>query len=248
MLVLMTDFGPTGPYMGQMQAVLYREAPGVPVVTLFNDAPRCNPRASAYLLAAYTNECPAGSVFLAVVDPGVGTTARRPVMLQADGRWYVGPDNGLFELVRRRATTCRCWEITWRPSHLSASFHGRDLFAPVAARLARGETPPGESMACSHNDWPDDLAEVIYVDHFGNAMTGLRAATVAPATLISAGGRQLCYARTFGAVAPGAAFWYENANGLIELAVNQGSAAQQLGLAIGARIRLDNDRARGSPE
>jgi S-adenosylmethionine hydrolase len=243
MLVLMTDFGPTGPYMGQMQAVLYRGAPGVPVVTLFNDAPRCNPRASAYLLAAYAGEFPAGTVFVAVVDPGVGTTTRCPLMLEADGRWYVGPDNGMFELVKRRATDCRCWEIRWQPPRLSVSFHGRDLFAPVAARLARGEMPPGKPLDCLRNDWPDDLAEVIYVDHFGNVMTGLRAATVSPDTLISVGGWQLHHARTFGAVAPGAAFWYENANGLIELAVNQGSAAQQLGLAIGAAIHLVNNRA-----
>jgi len=238
MLVLMTDFGPTGPYMGQMQAVLYREAPGVPVVTLFSDAPLCNPRASAYLLAAYAAEFPVGTVFLAVVDPGVGTATRRPVVVQADGRWFVGPDNGLFELVRRRAATCNCWEILWRPPHLSASFHGRDLFAPVAARLARGEPPPGEMVECSWHGWPDDLAEVIYIDHFGNAMTGIRAASVPSGGVIEVAGRQLPHAVTFGAVAPGEVFWYENANGLIELAVNQGSAAQQLGLTIGTPLRL----------
>lgn len=238
MLALMTDFGPAGPYMGQMQAVLYREAPGVPVVTLFSDAPRCNPRASAYLLAAYAGEFPVGTVFVAVVDPGVGTVARRALMLEADGRWYVGPDNGLFELVRRRATTCHCWEISWQPLCLSASFHGRDLFAPVAARLARGEMPPGESVDCLHNDWPDDLAEVIYVDYFGNAVTGLRAAAVPAEAIIAVVGWRLHHARTFGAVAPGVVFWYENANGLVELAVNQGSAAQQLGLAIGTPLRL----------
>lgn len=243
MLVLMTDFGPTGPYVGQMQAVLYREAPGVPVVELFNDVPRCNPRAAAYLLAAYANEFPPGSVFLAVVDPGVGTAQRRPIMLQADGRWFVGPDNGLFALVARRAAACRCWEITWQPPRLSASFHGRDLFAPVAARLARGEAPPGREVACLRQDWPDDLAEVIYLDHFGNAMTGLRAGAVPSDSVIVVAGRQLPHAVTFGAVAPGAAFWYENANGLVELAVNQGSAAQQLGLAIGDHISLVAEHA-----
>lgn len=238
MLVLMTDFGPTGPYVGQMQAVLLREAPGIPVVGLFNDVPRCNPRAAAYLLAAFAPEFPVGSIFVVVVDPGVGTAQRRPVVVEADGRWFVGPDNGVFALLTRRAAARRCWEITWQPARLSASFHGRDLFAPVAARLARGEAPPGYESTCSINDWPDDLAEVIYVDHFGNAMTGLRAAGVAPASVIEVGGRRLCHATTFGAVAEGEAFWYENANGLIELAVNQGSAAQQLGLAIGTPALL----------
>ncbi len=242
MLVLMTDFGPTGPYVGQVQAVLYREAPGVPVVELFNDAPRYNPRAAAYLLAAYAADFPAGSVFLAVVDPGVGTAQRKPIAMAADGRWFVGPDNGLFTLVARRAAACRCWEITWQPPHLSTSFHGRDLFAPVAARLARSDTPPGHEVACAVNDWPDDLGEVIYVDHFGNAITGLRAAGVSPTAIIDVAGRRLCRAVTFGEVAAGDAFWYENANGLIELAVNQGSAAQQLGLAIGTPVVLVTDR------
>lgn len=242
MLVLMTDFGPTGPYVGQMQAVLYREAPGVPVVELFNDAPRCNPRAAAYLLAAYVAEFPLGSVFLAVVDPGVGTAQRRPIVLQADGRWFVGPDNGLFALVARRAAVCRCWVITWQPPRISASFHGRDLFAPVAARLARGEAPPGQEVGCTQQDWPDDLAEVIYLDHFGNAMTGLRAAAVPAEAVVAVAGRQLRRAVTFGAVAVGEAFWYENANGLIELAVNQGSAVQQLGLAIGTPVVLSSGK------
>lgn len=238
MLVLMTDFGSGGPYVGQMQAVLYRDAPGVPVVELFSDAPRCDPRAGAYLLAAFAAGFTAGSVFLAVVDPGVGTATRRPIMMEADGRWFVGPDNGLFELVRRRAAACRCWEITWQPPRLSASFHGRDLFAPVAARLARGEAPPGRPVECSGNDWPDDLAEVIYIDRFGNAMTGLRAAGVSAGSVVEVAGRRLSHATTFGAVAPGEAFWYENAVGLVELAVNQDSAAQQLGLTVGTPLRL----------
>ena len=155
-------------------------APGTPIIDLFADAPMGNPKASAYLLAAYAPWFPAGAIFLCVVDPGVGGT-RPPLILEADGRWYVGPGNGLFELVQRRAGAVRCWDIDWMPEHVSASFHGRDIFAPVAARLARGETPTGrrrEADADRRADWPDDLPEVVYVDHFGNAMTGLRAATL----------------------------------------------------------------------
>ncbi len=145
MIVLFTDFGVAGPYVGQMKAVLYREAPGVPVVDLFADAPAARPKPSAYLLAAYAAWFPPGSVLLAVVDPGVGGS-RAAVVVEADGRRYVGPDNGLFELVVRRAKTVRFRRISWRPRGLSASFHGRDLFAPgggaigarrVAVRLAR---------------------------------------------------------------------------------------------------------------
>src|SRR5215467_7360454 len=113
-IALFTDFGIAGPYVGQMKAVLYRDAPGVPVVDLFADAPAAMPKPSAYLLAAYAIWFPPGSVLLAVVDPGVGS-CRAAVVVDADGRLYVGPDNGLFELVVRRARTVRSWAISWRP-------------------------------------------------------------------------------------------------------------------------------------
>jgi S-adenosylmethionine hydrolase len=240
MIVLFTDFGLHGPYIGQMKAVLYREAPGTAVLDLFADAPAGNPRAAAYLLAAYAVWFPAGTVFLCVVDPGVGG-ARPAVVVEADGRRYVGPGNGLFELVRRRAGEVRSWEIDWRPERLSASFHGRDLFAPVAAMLARGAAVPGKPQAADADrrpDWPDDLAEIAYIDHYGNALTGLRAAVVPPAAQLEAKGRLLKRARTFGDLPPGVAFWYENSNGLVEIAVNQGRADRDLGLAVGTEIAI----------
>src|SRR5262249_57834458 len=123
-----------GPYTGQVKAVLHQMAPGVPAI-LFADAPVGNPKASAYLLAVYAAWFPMGTFFLCIVDPGVG--GRRPaIVLEADSRWYVGPGNGLFELVQRRATKSRSWGIDFSPEHLSASFPGPDLFAPRAAHLA----------------------------------------------------------------------------------------------------------------
>ncbi|MBI5782921.1 MAG: SAM-dependent chlorinase/fluorinase [Gammaproteobacteria bacterium] len=264
MIVLFTDFGLTDPYIGQLHAVLAREVPGVPVIDLFHSVPDFNIRAGAYLLPAYTRDFPPGTVFVCVVDPGVGGT-RRPVMLQADKRWYVGPDNGLFEMVRRRATEYECRVIHWRPPRLSASFHGRDLFAPVAARLARGEMPDSEPVshfperrstesllvrgdmpdaepamltAPADAPWPDDLAEIIYIDHYGNGVTGLRAMSVSAAQTIRAGGEVLKYARVFSDAPPGEAFWYENANGLVEIAVNGGSAASRLDLKPGDPLTL----------
>ena len=141
MIVLFTDFGLQGPYTGQMKAVLHKLAPGIQVIDLFADAPVGNPKASAYLLAAYAAWFAAGTVFLSVVDPGVGGS-RPPIILEADGRWYVGPGNGLFELVARRAPSSRSWHIDWKPERLSAGFHGRDLFAPVAAMLAGASRHP----------------------------------------------------------------------------------------------------------
>jgi S-adenosylmethionine hydrolase len=264
MIVLFTDFGLADPYVGQLHAVLAREAPGVPVIDLFHCVPAFNIRAGAYLLPAYARDFPPGTVFVCVVDPGVGG-ARRPVMLQADRRWYVGPDNGLFEMVMRRATEYEYRVIRWRPARMSASFHGRDLFAPVAAKLMRGENPDSEpagyfperrstesltvrdemphaapaGLAASvHAAWPDDLAEIVYIDHYGNGITGLRKTSVADTQTIRVGGEVLKYARVFSEVPPGTAFWYENANGLVEIAVNGGSAAARLGLRPGDPLTL----------
>lgn len=251
MIVLFTDFGPGGPYVGQVRAVLARDAPGVPVVDLVDDLPPCDPAPAAYLLAALAPAFPRGSVFLCVVDPGVGG-ARAPVALAAGGRWFVGPDNGLLALAARRSEAPRWFAIDWRPAVLSASFHGRDLFAPVAARLARGDASPGESVPGGAvpgapldsartvgGDWPDDRPAVVYVDSYGNAMTGLRAARLPADAVLAAAGRRLRRARTFSDVPPGAAFWYENANGLAEIAVNRGAAARAFGLRVGTPVRAE---------
>lgn len=239
MIVLFTDFGVLGPYLGQVKAVLHQEAPGVPVVDLFADAPAFDPQASAYLLAAFITPFPAGSVFLCVVDPGVGS-ARPGIIIKANERWFVGPDNGLFNIVAKRSRAIQWWDITWRPPWLSASFHGRDLFAPIASRLARGEPPPGILQDVSGRifDWPDDLARIVYLDHYGNAMTGLRASSLSLHVMLDVRGHRLSYARTFSDVAAGQAFWYENANGLVELAINRGSAATELGLQIGDAVMI----------
>lgn len=241
MIVVFTDYGHVGPYTGQIMAVLGREAPGCQVIDLFADAPVHDPRAAAYVLAAYAPEFPPGTVFLCVIDPGVGG-ARAGLVVDADGRRYVGPDNGLFELVARRAAADpRWWTITWRPQRLSATFHGRDWFAPVAARLALGHAPPGEPAAGDAfrcRDWPDDLAEVVYIDGFGNAMTGLRASVVDPGARLAVAGQRLARARTFGDVRRGEPFWYENANGLVEIAVNQGRAADVLALRPGSPVAI----------
>jgi S-adenosylmethionine hydrolase len=238
-IVLFTDFGTRGPYTGQMTAVLRAVAPAVPVVDLLSDAPALDPRASAYLLAAYARPLPPGTVVLGIVDPGVGGE-RLPCVVRADHRWFVGPGNGLFEMVMRRAAgPVDCWQIDWRPQRLSNTFHGRDLFAPVAARLALGEPPPGSLLspgAARRPDWPDDLAEIVYIDGYGNAVSGLRAKSVPPDSRVSAGGVTFVGARTFCEVAAGQPFWFENADGLLEIAVNRGRAADLLGLRLGAAV------------
>jgi len=240
MIVLFTDFGLHGPYTGQMKAVLQQMVPSTPLIDLFADAPMGDAKASAYLLAAYAAWFPPGTIFLAVVDPGVGGM-RPAAIVKADGRWYVGPGNGLFEIVQRRAENALSWDIDWKPERLSASFHGRDLFAPVAAMLARGDPPPGPLRADGADrrpDWPDDLGEIVYIDHFGNAMTGLRAAILGPNTRLAVGDLAFERARTFSDLPPGTGFWYENSNGLAEIAVNLGHANLDLGLVVGSEVKV----------
>ncbi len=241
MIVLFTDFGLAGPYTGQMKAVLRREAPQTEIIDLFADAPAGNPRASAYPLATYAEWFPPATIFLCVVDPGVGGQGA-PLMVEAHPCWFVGPENGLFELVLRRAQNTRCYEITWHPPKLSASFHGRDLFAPAAAMLARAERPPARARdAIRESAWPDDLAEIVYIDHYGNAMTGLRGRAVpAGATLILGDKTRVIHAATFSVVPEGTVFWYENSNGLVEIAVNRRRAADQLHLVVGSTLTIEN--------
>jgi len=142
MIVLFTDFGLSGPYTGQMKAVLHQMAPGIPIIDLFADAPAGNPKASAYLLAAYAAWFPARTVFLCAVDPGVGG-ARPSLILKAGGRWYVGPGNGLFELVLRRASETQSWDISWKPERLSASFMGATFLRRSQPCWRAGSRPRG---------------------------------------------------------------------------------------------------------
>lgn len=246
MIITMTDFGTRGPYLGEMRAVLARDAPDIPVVDLITDLPAFTPRPAAYLLAALIANQPQGIVVLGIVDPGVGAASRRPVWVEADGRFLVGPDNGLFHVFAARSGRHRVHEITWRPKRLSQSFHGRDLFAPVAACLATGRVVPSRSLSKRmrwSKRWPSDLAEVIYVDGFGNAVTGMRFCSVSRRAKLLVQGKELGFAQTFASVSTGRAFWYQNSMGLVEIAVNQGSAAEQLGLEIGSPFSVMDRRS-----
>jgi S-adenosylmethionine hydrolase len=242
MIGLFTDFGADDIYVGQMKAALLRYGvSGAAIVDVLHAVPDYAAGAGAHLLAALRGGYPPDTVFLSVVDPGVGSE-RDAVVLQADSQWFVGPDNGLLSVVAARATRTRVWRITWRPVELSASFHGRDLFAPIAAWIDSGNLPADKLLEISrlsvHVDI-NDLAEVIYIDHYGNALTGLRAESVSKNKRLRIGTRDLAYARVFAEKAAGQAFWYENSIGLIEIAVNRGSAAALLGVRVGDPVVLE---------
>ncbi len=233
MIVLFTDFGWQGPYVGQMKAKILHQNPDAIILDLMHDAPIYKPRYAAYLLNVLVKEFPLGTVFLCVVDPGVGADERRPVVVKVDGRWFVGPDNGLLNLVALTANELRWWDISWRPPNLSNTFHGRDLFAPVAADLALGIFPESVEISPQQrvdSSWALDLREVIYQDHYGNCMTGMRAGILDRGQRLQVAGETVAFARTFAEAREGELFWYENSIGLLEFAVREGDAA--------ARVRI----------
>lgn len=234
-ILLYTDFGPGGPYIGQMHLALAKA--GVPVIELASDAPMLRPRHAGVLLNALWSQVPEGALVVGVVDPGVGGD-RDSLLARVDGRWVLGPDNGLFGAILRNASEVRCWRPSWEGAVASWSFHGRDRYAPAAVALVQGEAAVfgeafGVGEALGVNVEPE-LAEVVYFDHYANAMTGIAAAPYQGRGLrLRCGGRDLPEYRTFCEVAEGEAFWYCNSIGLVEIAVNGGRAGDVLGLGIG---------------
>lgn len=234
-IALATDFGSGGPYVGQMKLRLSELIQRVPVIDLVSDLTPFRPDLAAYLLPALARDVSGRTLFVCVVDPGVGGK-RAALSVLADGDLYVGPDNGVLALIARRSQAVQVLRIDWRPERLSDSFHGRDLFAPIAAMFYDGTVPSCAEMEAEQmvgGDWPNELSRIIYVDPYGNLMTGLQAASLERDRILEAGGRALSYARTFCEVPAGTAFWNENSFGLVELAVNQGNASHALGLGPG---------------
>jgi S-adenosylmethionine hydrolase len=240
MIVLFTDFGTRDPYVGQVKARIHEVAPAQQVVDLLHEAPDYNAHAGAHLIAAFAPNFPPGTAFLCVVDPGVGT-GRDGVVVMAGGRWFVGPDNGLLSIVAARHADAKVWRIKWRPEILSATFHGRDVFAVIAAEIAKGEFPTDKLEEKTRLDVEfdaGDLPRVIYIDHYGNAWTGQRAACIPQSSRVVAKNGEFRHAETFGAVGKGEGFWFANSIGLLELAINRGSAAAKLGLNVGDTIQV----------
>jgi S-adenosylmethionine hydrolase len=242
-IFLFTDFGSVDIYVGQVKAVLAIAAPGVPVVDLLNDAPRFAIQESAHLLAALAGQLPRGSVTLAVVDPGVGT-ARRPVTLRCDDRWFVGPDNGLLSVLCARRSGCEVAEILWRPATLSRSFHGRDLFAPIAGRIAGGGLDvrdyaprPALEVQLEH----DDLRQIIYLDSYGNAITGIRSDAIDQSAVLTLRDERIRHAGVFAEAVDDRPFWYVNSIGLVEIACNRSSAVKRCAIRMGDPVAVARD-------
>ncbi len=243
-ITLLTDFGLSDSYVAEVKAVLLRDAPGVPIVDVSHDIPRGDVRAAQYLLGRTWHRFPEGTVHVVVVDPGVGTD-RRALAAARGGHGFVAPDNGVLGPVLTGARIVAL-EI---PPAAAPTFHGRDVFAPAAARLARGEalervglrvTDPVTGPLPEPTTSPDGaVGEVVYVDRFGTLVTNIGAALVAGAVeAILPEGRRARFGHTFGDVVPGALVAFVGSGGTVEVAVRDGSAATLTGTGVGAVVRV----------
>jgi S-adenosylmethionine hydrolase len=236
-IYLLTDFGWAGPYVGQLHAAVLVESDELRVIDVMHDLPAMRPDLAAYLLPGICAQLPLPGVVVAVVDPGVGGE-RLPLVVETAQHVVVGPDNGLLSQLPDIVAVSR---IDWRPERLSTSFHGRDLFVPVAARIAAGSSPALTPMSVDMLrgvDWPHASAHVVYIDTYGNAVTGIPAEAVDINREMIVAGGPLRYAETFCRVAPGELFWHRNSQGLVEISAREASAAKILSLALGDQILL----------
>ena len=253
---LITDFGLTDPYVGQVRAVLARKAPHCKVVDISHDVEPFNVAQAGFFLAASYEHFPEDAVILAVVDPGVGTN-RRIVCLEIGDRLLVAPDNGLLTLALKRAwSEVRAYDLSRAvdaPKKVSHTFHGRDVFAPLVAWLALGGSPEGLGSEIDPEDlvartWANPTitrhaatGHVLHIDRFGNCVLNLEAGALGvPRNLrmVSPAGGPVAYVTKYADMPEGEPGLLEGSQGFLELAVNQRSAAKRFGLSMGDPMEL----------
>ncbi|MCB2191636.1 MAG: SAM-dependent chlorinase/fluorinase [Deltaproteobacteria bacterium] len=255
-ITLTSDFGP-GPYVGIMKGVILGLCPKAYLVDLEHDLAPQDILAGALALEQAIGVFPPGTVHLAVVDPGVGT-GRRPLVVDGAGGLWVGPDNGIFTPVFLADPDAKAYEVTDETlfrEPLSHTFHGRDVFAPTAAALAMGRDPATLGPLVSapvRQDWPQPrvegealIGQVLMADRFGNLTTNLphhevEAFLHGRTALISmAGGAVKGISNAYGQSEPGKFLALFNSQGRLEIAVNQGSFLERLGLKPGNERGLE---------
>ncbi|MBI4806829.1 MAG: SAM-dependent chlorinase/fluorinase [Desulfovibrio sp.] len=259
--VLLTDFGLSDPYAGQMKGALLRHCPDTILVDLCHQVEPYNILQAGFFLAASQNHFPEGAVFLSVVDPGVGGN-RRIVLLEKYRQYFLAPDNGLLTFLLHKAGASLVRDVTpaWR-GRASATFHGRDLFAPLAARILCGtatselgaEINPHSLVRLPEAE-PERTVDgvdavVLHVDRFGNCLLNLDSEDWE--TVVFKGKRPalasphevpLLPVLTYERLEPGQVGIIKGSQGYLELAMNQDSAAQALDLACGTAVSIRIER------
>jgi S-adenosyl-L-methionine hydrolase (adenosine-forming) len=241
-VTLTTDFGTVDGYVGEMKGVLLTLAPDVTIVDVTHDVPAQDVDVARLTVARVWRRFPRGTIHLVVVDPGVGSS-RAALAVSSDERFLVGPDNGVLSAALTEPAA-RAIELSV-PAGASATFHGRDVFAPAAAALARGESIDalgGPAAAPIVHRVPHALrgadgaihGEVVAFDRFGNAITNLPGGD----GVVVFGHREMAIRRAYADVALGEAVALVGSNGTIEISIRNGSAARGLGLSRGAKVIL----------
>lgn len=249
-ITLLTDFGSADPYVGVMKGVIAGICPSANVIDVTHEVPPQDVRTAAFFLERSFRYFPPGTIHLAVVDPGVGTS-RKPLALRAEGHLFVGPDNGLLSLVAARPRAVTLKRASYFRASISRTFHGRDVFAPVAAHLASGARledlgPLQKHIVRLPSTKPVRTrrgfrGEVVSVDRFGNLVTSfdLSQWNALRRPLLSAGDFSATkLAPSYGAAARGELTLVLGGYDRIEIAVRDASASKILGLGAGALIEL----------
>jgi S-adenosyl-L-methionine hydrolase (adenosine-forming) len=256
-ITLTTDFGTRDHYVAAMKGVLASLCPQARVIDVTHELPPFGILAGAYAIHQAAPFFPAATIHIVVIDPGVGTS-RRALLVDTGHHFFLAPDNGVLSFILRENPEAHVWELTNRRLWLdavSSTFHGRDVFAPVAAALAAGKVKPKDTgWRCGDPVILDSLepAEiklgvwrgiVLSVDRFGNVITNFASedsvAALGRGFRLEIGRHRVtAFHQTFGEAAAGELFGYPGSSGYLEIAMNQGSAAEHLGVAPGAVLTL----------
>lgn len=241
-VTLLTDFGHQDPYVGIMKGVILNIAPALRLIDLTHGIVAQDVQQGALALESAWRYFPEGTVHLAVVDPGVGSV-RHPLLIEAAGHAFVGPDNGLLEAAFQADPHARAYVLShpaYRLERVSRTFHGRDLFAPAAAHWSKGvpgeafgpllPSPVRQAFSTPYAIPGGYQGEIIGVDVYGNLLTNLSGALLrqAPVWRVRVAERMVPVVQTYADVAPGALLALEGSTGRLELSVREGSAAALL--------------------
>jgi len=255
LITLTTDFGYTDPFVGIMKGVICGIDPQARIVDLSHGIPAQDIMAAALVLRQSTKYFQRGTIHVAVVDPGVGS-ARRPLLVESEGNYFIGPDNGVLSLVAGERTPGRIIHLSnpaYQLQPTSATFHGRDIFAPAAAHLSRGVAPEtfGETIRdFARLTWPPVIktgttikGKIVYIDGFGNLSTNIGAddlkelirhnPTITLRDLTIFG-----LSRNYAGVEQDKYVALINSWGLLEIAIYKGNAQQRSGAIIGDQVQV----------
>lgn len=254
LITLLTDFGLQDDYIGLMKAMIYRVNPELKVVDLCHHIPPGNIETAAFVLLNDWEYFPDETVHLCVVDPGVGTS-RKILIVELGETLFIAPDNGLLSPLLRKYPVASVYKYNpvkyYSPFPVSNTFHGRDIFAQLAARLASGfgwDKSITEYSGKIHKISIGAIVEkgwikgkVMYIDHFGNLITNLELSGIAELKVVYKDWTIL-YASSYGKIEPGTLFWYVGSKETAEIAVAHGSALKMTGAVIGDEVKCETGR------